>query len=233
MIVVPETEDFRYLAKHYTSTSSNSVQSILEIGSSTGECSAVLLSSKLDTTKFIGVEVSRELMKSLCARFPGVDFRKLDFMANPLLLAELSNELRRREVSGDVVVYIDVGGCRDAGPVLALTENVLKALLPSLVVVKCRAMYAQLGGKSGSINDLPALRSAILSSYRPSKPRHPLKQPLRTNPDNVPICRFHNYSSDGCKKGLLCEFDHKRCHLCLQEGHTALLCTSHLSEITS
>mmetsp|Transcript_6970 Transcript_6970/g.15373 ORF Transcript_6970/g.15373 Transcript_6970/m.15373 type:complete len:499 (-) Transcript_6970:692-2188(-) len=62
---------------------------------------------------------------------------------------------------------------------------------------------------------------------RPPKYAHPIKAPLSLSPvDNAtPICRFHNYHSDGCKKGDDCDFDHKHCHWCRKPGHVARNCT--------
>jgi len=83
------------------------------------------------------------------------------------------------------------------------------------------------------------------------KRRHPLKMPLRTDPEtNRIICRFHNYDArSGCKKyndskndynnpskkkNCNCELDHETCHVCLKKGHPAHRCNhldNPLSEI--
>lgn len=58
---------------------------------------------------------------------------------------------------------------------------------------------------------------------------HPLQAPVRysTKGDGTtPICRYHNYHIDGCRKGNECPFDHTICHNCLKEGCIARNCTS-------
>ena len=53
---------------------------------------------------------------------------------------------------------------------------------------------------------------------------HPLRAPLRFNPQGTSICRFENYMEGRCKKQELCPFDHAHCHVCLEEGHRAWNC---------
>jgi hypothetical protein len=58
---------------------------------------------------------------------------------------------------------------------------------------------------------------------------HPVQAPLSLSPkDNAtPICRFHNYHPDGCKRlndSRKCPYDHEHCHWCKQTGHVALNC---------
>lgn len=69
---------------------------------------------------------------------------------------------------------------------------------------------------------------------------HPKKVPLVLSPkDSTPICRYHNYHPDGCKKfhkrkdvktakedKVQCQYDHEHCHYCQQVGHVALDCPS-------
>ena len=60
----------------------------------------------------------------------------------------------------------------------------------------------------------------------PPRFSHPLKAPLALSPvdDATPICRFHNYHPEGCKKAESCDFDHDHCHFCLKKGHVARNC---------
>jgi len=52
----------------------------------------------------------------------------------------------------------------------------------------------------------------------PPKYRHPLRAPMTILPsskesgEEVPICRYHNYHDEGCRKGAECPFDHTVCH---------------------
>ena len=71
----------------------------------------------------------------------------------------------------------------------------------------------------------------ILADMRARRKRvHPLKQPYRVAPSQVPICRFHNYGSKGCAKGELCPYDHSHCHICVRPGHAALGCPYFVDE---
>ncbi|KAG7364064.1 methyltransferase family protein [Nitzschia inconspicua] len=66
---------------------------------------------------------------------------------------------------------------------------------------------------------------------RPRQFKHPAKAPLAYSPidGTTPICRYHNYHRNGCKKQHSCDtpcmFDHDHCHACRQQGHIALDCT--------
>jgi len=60
---------------------------------------------------------------------------------------------------------------------------------------------------------------------------HPLKAPITYSPTDAskPICRYHNYHKDGCKRYKTdesCPLDHTFCHWCLQPGHIALDCVN-------
>ncbi len=77
----------------------------------------------------------------------------------------------------------------------------------------------------GDSSQNPSLRSH-------SKYSHPKRAPMVLSPkdNSTPICRFHNYHSEGCKKynreKSECPFDHDHCHWCKGEGHIALNCIS-------
>ncbi|KAL7548682.1 hypothetical protein ACHAWF_011961 [Thalassiosira exigua] len=66
-------------------------------------------------------------------------------------------------------------------------------------------------------------QQSVLPKYR-----HPLKAPLVLSPkdDSTPICRWHNYDPEGCKRRSECIYDHEHCHWCKKVGHTALNCNS-------
>ncbi len=79
-------------------------------------------------------------------------------------------------------------------------------------------------GKCNSSEEQSALPTQAVPKYS-----HPIQAPLALSPkDNVtPICRFHNYHPDGCKRrnvSNVCPFDHEHCHWCKQIGHVALNC---------
>lgn len=85
----------------------------------------------------------------------------------------------------------------------------------------------------GIANNRNLTRKQLLSMYS-----HPKKVPLVLSPkDSTPICRYHNYHPDGCKKfhkrkdvktakedKVQCQYDHEHCHYCQQVGHVALDC---------
>jgi hypothetical protein len=88
----------------------------------------------------------------------------------------------------------------------------------------------------GVANNHNLTRKELLSMYS-----HPKKVPLVLSPkDSTPICRYHNYHQDGCKKFhkrkdletaeevqvQQCQYDHEHCHYCQQIGHVALDCPS-------
>jgi SAM-dependent methyltransferase len=61
--------------------------------------------------------------------------------------------------------------------------------------------------------------------------KHPAKAPMAYSPKDgtTPICRYHNYHQEGCKRHndpvSPCPFDHNHCHACRQPGHIAMNCT--------
>ena len=84
-------------------------------------------------------------------------------------------------------------------------------------------------------------RAHVARSARPASDlfaRYPLKYPPRFVRGDVEICRFHNYSADGCirrEKFGMCMFDHEHCHWCGEHGHRAWECehavTAHQSAV--
>ena len=134
-----------------------------------------------------------------------------------------------------LVVFADIGGNRELEALVALLPWVATALAPRLVIVKSQALHTAVVANGGHF-DWDALQASCESStFRRQKLPHPLKAPLRLSRDGTPICRFHNYRLkrggadlvDGstCRQGDRCPFDHTQCHRCLEDGHTALLCT--------
>ncbi|KAL3925533.1 MAG: hypothetical protein SGILL_000351 [Bacillariaceae sp.] len=61
--------------------------------------------------------------------------------------------------------------------------------------------------------------------------KHPVKYPLALSPNDgiTPICKYHNYHPDGCKRQSRCEFDHEHCHACRKPGHRAVDCPAESS----
>jgi len=81
-------------------------------------------------------------------------------------------------------------------------------------------------GKSVVTMSSVASNDVMSSKCKPPKYRHPLRAPMALLPSDgkTPICRYHNYHKDGCRKGESCPFDHTVCHWCFTPGHIALHC---------
>jgi len=90
---------------------------------------------------------------------------------------------------------------------------------------------------TGIISNAQEWFSSLVSSSEKATPSysHPMKAPLVLSPtDNVtPICRFHNYHLDGCRRyrsgSHACPYDHEHCHWCRKAGHVALNCDAQKS----
>lgn len=132
----------------------------------------------------------------------------------------------------------------------ALEMELSKSILPdassNCTVVPCVAEDGLISNGQEWFNSLVTLsadvgianrnltRQQLLSMYS-----HPKKVPLVVSPkdDSTPICRYHNYHPDGCKKFHKrkdltktakeeCQYDHEHCHYCQKIGHVALDCPS-------
>jgi len=83
-----------------------------------------------------------------------------------------------------------------------------------------------------AIKDVQCNAAKKASTQSAPKYPHAMKAPLVMSPkDNVtPICRFHNYHPDGCKRhngsSEKCPYDHEYCHWCQDAGHIASNCHS-------
>ena len=79
---------------------------------------------------------------------------------------------------------------------------------------------------SPSGENLEELGEELSGKHHIPKHFHPNRAPLRLSPNDgvTPICRYHNYHREGCKKGERCPFEHAVCHWCLRPGHVALIC---------
>lgn len=82
------------------------------------------------------------------------------------------------------------------------------------------------GSPSGGSLEERGRESQGTGKHHIPKHFHPNKAPLRLSPKDgvTPICRYHNYHREGCKKGERCPYEHAVCHWCLRPGHVALAC---------
>lgn len=227
-VVTYYTETFRRMVKLVRPT-----DAVLEIGSSWGECTA-LLGEALSPPRVVGVDTSKEALEKSSAKFPHLTFERADALANPLMVIEIAKALLARCGAGArLVVFADIGGNRELEALVALLPWVAATLAPRLIVVKSEKLHSAVAA-NGGVFDWPELqaRCAKTRSFGRQKLPHPLKAPLRHARDGTPICRFHNYRvrKDGqvgstCRQGDRCPYNHVQCHRCLEDGHTALECT--------
>lgn len=139
------------------------------------------------------------------------------------------------------IVLIDIGGNRELEGVTRMIHWVQTTYTehpPRVIIVKSKELARQLNANTdGVIHNAQSwltdyLQSNNMSNECATKPptfSHPLQAPLVLSPedDTTPICRFHNYHKEGCKKhqnGNDCELDHEHCHFCKKKGHVANEC---------
>lgn len=234
VIVTGETIPYRHMA----SSQILSTDTVLEVGCSTGEASAILVRY---AQKWLGFDTSSDMVEQCLAKLPRnpendnvARALKRDALADP---SEAKNAVT--ETLGDAgpsVVFVDIGGNRELDGVLRMIDWCKQSFHPRLVVVKSRELEAAIQtangvvvGDNGLIENCETWYKLRLEQLcKPKLPLHPLQAPMRLSPLNkdVPICRYHNYDVNGCKrhKDGICSFDHDHCHLCLERGHTALQC---------
>ena len=139
-------------------------------------------------------------------------------------------------------IFIDIGGNRECEGVLRMIAWVVETFSPTLVVIKSRELTAALCGDlkvddtTGYITAAPDWIHTRLQQLDRKIPSHPLQAPLRHIEGGTPICRYHNYHKDGCKRfrnGNTCDLDHDHCHMCQKKGHTALQCPLVASSVSA
>jgi hypothetical protein len=99
---------------------------VLEIGSSVGECTA-LLGAALAPSRVVGVDTSKEQLAISKAKYPHLTFERADALTDPLMVLEIVEELRARcaATRGDG----DCGGDGDVGGVTAVSRRDLVAAI--------------------------------------------------------------------------------------------------------
>ncbi|GMH79653.1 hypothetical protein TrLO_g1227 [Triparma laevis f. longispina] len=228
VVIVPETDNFRYLASYVSS-----FPNVIELGPSTGETTNIILNNPA-TRNYVGCEVGKDMLKILNSKFISdpiqtnsqlqqVRFKEINTVDNPHLLVQVFNLLKEGAperakpiLPSSLAFVVDIGGSEPANKLLPLIFQITKKVSPGLILVKCRELYWQLSGLDGEI-------SPPTPPQKHNKRLHPLKQPLRLCPTSgIAICRFWNYNDD-CKKEN-CEFVHDVCHFCGQQGHRAREC---------
>ena len=232
------TTVYRAIARRVVST-----QIVLEIGCSYGKCTNVLAKTMDDCRRVVGIDISKEVIDRASKSFPTLKFVRTDVLRDPLTVSRLCKELDKEFKDHDgLVIFIDIGGNRDLESVVKCIEYANCELKPLMVVVKSEALYKCVKVMMKGVFDWKKLselsNAAILDRKKSSetdgvvykRKYHPLKAPLKMNPDGISICRYHNYDIKGCRKFIdptfkgRCPYDHEYCHACLRKGHRALEC---------
>ncbi|KAL3781356.1 hypothetical protein HJC23_013440 [Cyclotella cryptica] len=169
---------------------------------------------------------------------------KIDAFADPKGAFSLAT--RNHEIY-PTVILIDIGGNRELEGVARMIHWVQGAFSrqpPRAIIIKSKELTQELHSHlqdgivthaqdwlidflqiNNSVNSIP------LKSQPPPSYSHPLQAPLVLSPkDNTtPICRFHNYHAEGCKRYndecSECPLDHDYCHWCKRNGHVARECS--------
>lgn len=270
ILLTPDTTHYRQLAVAHLGKNDK----VLEIGCSTGMCTAFVLRRLLilnvndahatalaapirnaehgqivafDT----GSDMVNQTKQSLQSEFTNLSahspqhvndlssissVHKVDAFADP----KGAYALATRDDKHPDIVLIDIGGNRELDGITRMIDWVQNILIkpPRVVIVKSKELTKQLHANSNGLIEngqswlMTYLQRNNLSNRSAAKPpsfSHPLQAPLVPSPRDckTPICRFHNYHVDGCKRhknGNECELDHEYCHWCKQKGHVAREC---------
>ncbi len=244
VVVTADTRHYRNLAMAQIQDQDD----VLEIGCSTGETSVLLLAN---ANSWVGLDTSTEMMK-LCTQTLNQKLQessqkkhrhlyKVDILFHPNCALQ---QATKWNTHGPTVVFIDVGGNRDCTSVLKIMAWCFDSFPRlRLMVIKNEELVRDIRASSrggtlalcpfgGLVTDgddwyhhrMTSLPDDSLSRRRQSL--HPLRAPLVMSPvdGTTPICRYHNYDPNGCKRKDICLLDHQHCHLCRQSGHTARNC---------
>jgi hypothetical protein len=170
---------------------------------------------------------------------------KVDAFADPKRAFSLATGGGTRKYPN--LVLIDIGGNRELTGVTRMIRWIQLALArqpPRAIIVKSKELVQELSEKSDGgiikfaqdwlVRNTGSNNSQHLQSKHQHLPSysHPLQAPLVLSPkdDKTPICRFHNYHVNGCKKYKddcrECSLDHDYCHWCRKMGHIARECSS-------
>ena len=234
ILITFETIHYRHLA----ASQLTGTDSVLELGCSTGETSKVIWKY---AASWMGFDTGQQMVQSTRALADSklgtggqtnsniscqTRCEQMDVLQDATRAMELVKSHQRGTTN---VVFVDIGGNREEAGVLHMLEWVLDYFpVVRLVVVKSKEVFGALKDKAmpcGLVVDGNAWFQERLQAVR-TIPSHPLQAAKVFSPTDPsqPICRYHNYHVDGCKKGKECPFDHIYCHMCLSRGHRAIHC---------
>ena len=232
IVVTAETTSYRNMA----SSQLTKDDVVLEIGCSTGEASAIMVQY---CKSWVGLDTSEEMVRRCNQRISQVEYKssntyctafQVDALADPNLAEQLV--LQGLNGTSPNKIFIDIGGNRDCEGVWRMLAWAM-SMMPILVVIKSREFFTQVkdeGVTTSTINGAEWMDSKLqqLNRHLKMMPSHPLQAPLRHVVEEKPICRYHNYHKDGCKRyrneSKPCPLDHDHCHWCLEKGHVARHC---------
>ena len=269
IILTPDTASYRQLAVAHVRNGDD----ILEIGCSTGMCTALMLRRVLLLRKNAmkdggdaavyghgrivafdtGSDMVQQTKHALESEFKNLSslpksmalssmtaVHKIDAFADPKRAFALATNENDKFPN---IILIDIGGNRELEGVVRMIHWVQTAFIchpPRVIIVKSKELVQQLNDvfSTGVINNaqqwlmnyLQTNNLHNVSSKRPPSYSHPLQAPLVVSPidDTTPICRFHNYAGNGCKRynkeENACPLDHEYCHWCRRKGHLARNC---------
>ena len=227
LLLTPDTIPYRNLAWSQLTN----LDRVLEIGCSTGECSAILLRR---TKNWMGLDTSSQMISN-CQQLVGSQFVDRVVKSDCLVTPKQTRDTVLNILGEPTHVFIDIGGNRDWTSVVKVISWTYEYFLPRLVVVKSRELVAEynvevnhaIDKKTGKLDMNGWFDTKVKSvSTKVTLPKHAKDAPWAYSPvDNTPICRYHNYTTNGCQKiSDGCKLDHEHCHLCFVKGHIALNC---------
>ena len=251
-LICYDTRTFRSLAKTRLVEGKDAV---IEIGCSYAKATKII-SKAVSAENVVGIDVSKEAILQNRKKYPNVRFEQIDVLKCSIVVEELVKDfmVKPERANKSLVVFVDIGGNREIETLIKLLPWVASSLpvTPRLIIVKSETLYKEIKsgatGEDGGFDWVHLLDKAkSLINHRRNNPEetvngesnakkrkwklHPRKAPMRKTKQSKIICRFHNYSSEGCKLhldlkklGTTCEFDHDHCHWCGKFGHVALNC---------
>jgi SAM-dependent methyltransferase len=233
ILVTPETKDFRHLTGLITSN-----DRVLEIGCSSGEASLLMVST---CQSWVGFDTSEEMLEKCKTALQSASSRSTK-ESHPVIMNALVDCRKARDEACrfglPTTVVCDIGGNRELFSVLRMLSWVFEEFEPRFILIKSRELMAALQSSSATIDAGTGLINKGHAWFQENRqkhamPKHPQKAPMVMSPVDPerPICRYHNYHKNGCKKND-CHLDHDHCHFCLEKGHVAKECP-HLSASSS
>jgi SAM-dependent methyltransferase len=224
ILITEKTNQYRQLAVSQVLSSDH----VFEIGCSTGETSKLLW---LYAETWVGIDNSDDMvLETLHKLVTHLSTTATTCQTNCLhidaLLQPDNAKTAASQFHEPTCVFLDIGGDRDLAAVVQLVTWTLKEFLNlRMVVVKSERLFQTLSpDEHGVVQDGARWLQTTAQATHSLVPNHPLQAGLVRNANGVPICRYHNYHVQGCRKGLACPYNHSHCHACLLHGHVARLC---------